>query len=133
MRLRFPMHVYELRPRNDKRGVDLISEVLPFGRLWYGDFVPRLSVTPFNGVCGNNRVGSDYGDDAKSRSPERLARALGHGNSLRTATHFGGVARSCYGFCDCTAHPTQKEETGGTAPLSSPSAQDCKLEQETFS
>jgi len=29
------MHVYEVRPRKDKRGVDLISDVLPFGRLWY--------------------------------------------------------------------------------------------------
>jgi hypothetical protein len=24
-----------LRPRKDKRGVDLISDALPFGRLWY--------------------------------------------------------------------------------------------------
>jgi hypothetical protein len=31
------MHVYEVRPRKDKRGVDLISDALPFGRLWYGD------------------------------------------------------------------------------------------------
>ena len=31
------MHVYEVRPRKDKRGVDLISDLLPFGRLWYGD------------------------------------------------------------------------------------------------
>jgi hypothetical protein len=30
-------HVYEVRPREDKRGVDLISDALPFGRLWYGD------------------------------------------------------------------------------------------------
>ena len=30
-------HVYEVRPRKDKRGVDLISDVLPFGRLRYGD------------------------------------------------------------------------------------------------
>ena len=30
-------HVYEVRPRKDKRGVDLISDALPFGRLWYGD------------------------------------------------------------------------------------------------
>jgi hypothetical protein len=30
-------HVYEVRPRSDKRGVDLISDVLPFGRLWYGE------------------------------------------------------------------------------------------------
>jgi hypothetical protein len=31
------MHVYEVRPRNDHRGVDLISEALPFVRLWYGE------------------------------------------------------------------------------------------------
>jgi hypothetical protein len=29
------MHVYEVRPRKDHRGVDLISDGLPFGRLWY--------------------------------------------------------------------------------------------------
>jgi hypothetical protein len=29
------MHVYEIRSRSDQRGVDLISDVLPFGRLWY--------------------------------------------------------------------------------------------------
>ena len=29
------MHVYELRPRKDRRSVDLISDALPFGRLWY--------------------------------------------------------------------------------------------------
>jgi hypothetical protein len=31
------LHVYEVRPRKDHRGVDLISDVLPFGRLWYGE------------------------------------------------------------------------------------------------
>jgi hypothetical protein len=30
-------HVYEVRPRKDKSGVDLISDALPFGRLWYGE------------------------------------------------------------------------------------------------
>jgi hypothetical protein len=30
-------HVYEVRPRKDKRGFDLISDALPFGRLWYGE------------------------------------------------------------------------------------------------
>jgi hypothetical protein len=30
-----PVHVYEVRPRSGKRGVDLISDALPFGRLWY--------------------------------------------------------------------------------------------------
>jgi hypothetical protein len=28
-------HAYEVRPRKDHRGVDLISDALPFGRLWY--------------------------------------------------------------------------------------------------
>ena len=30
-------HVYEIRPRKDKRGVNLTSDALPFGRLWYGE------------------------------------------------------------------------------------------------
>jgi len=30
------MHTYEVRPRKDHCGVDLISDVLPSGRLWYG-------------------------------------------------------------------------------------------------
>jgi hypothetical protein len=30
-------HVYEVIPRKDKRGVDLISDALPFGPLWYGE------------------------------------------------------------------------------------------------
>jgi hypothetical protein len=28
-------HSYEVRPRKDRRGFDLISDALPFGRLWY--------------------------------------------------------------------------------------------------
>ncbi len=28
---------FEIRPRKDRRGVDLISDQLPFGRLWYGE------------------------------------------------------------------------------------------------
>jgi hypothetical protein len=31
------LDVYEVRPRKDHRGVDLISNVLPFGRLWYDE------------------------------------------------------------------------------------------------
>ena len=31
------VHVYEVRPRKDHRGVNLISDALPFGRLWYGE------------------------------------------------------------------------------------------------
>ena len=28
-------HIYEIRQRTDRRGVDLLSDALPFGRLWY--------------------------------------------------------------------------------------------------
>ena len=28
-------HTYEVRPRRDKRGFNLVSDVLPFGGLWY--------------------------------------------------------------------------------------------------
>ncbi|MGH7981953.1 MAG: hypothetical protein ACREFF_02260 [Candidatus Udaeobacter sp.] len=31
------MHAYEVRPRKDHRGVDLVSDALPFGGLWYGE------------------------------------------------------------------------------------------------
>jgi hypothetical protein len=31
------MHAYEVRPRKVKRGVNLISDALPFGRLWDGE------------------------------------------------------------------------------------------------
>jgi hypothetical protein len=30
-------HVYEVRPRKDHPGVEVISDALPFGRLWYGE------------------------------------------------------------------------------------------------
>src|SRR6266496_1231246 len=30
-------HVYEVRPRKDHRGVNLIADALPFGALWYGE------------------------------------------------------------------------------------------------
>ena len=30
-------HISEVRPRKDRRGFDLISDALPFGRLWYAE------------------------------------------------------------------------------------------------
>jgi len=37
MRLLSKTILYEVRPRADCRGVDLLSDALPFGRLWYGE------------------------------------------------------------------------------------------------
>jgi hypothetical protein len=31
------IHLYEVHPRKDHRGFDLISGALPFGRLWYAE------------------------------------------------------------------------------------------------
>ena len=31
------IHIYQVRPRKDHRGVDLISDVLPLDRLWCGE------------------------------------------------------------------------------------------------
>jgi hypothetical protein len=36
-RCKSTIHAYEVRPRKDNRGFDLISDALPFGRLWYGE------------------------------------------------------------------------------------------------
>ena len=41
------MHVYEIRPRKDHRGVDLISEALPFGRLWYCEVSDAIDYAKF--------------------------------------------------------------------------------------
>jgi hypothetical protein len=70
------MEIYEIRRREDHRGVDLISDVLPFGRLWYGD---ANAVTNAIGYaqhfsCSHDAVISVY-DDA--------------GNVIQTHRHTG--------------------------------------------
>ena len=67
-------HLYEVRPRKDRRGVDLISDALPFGRLWYGE--------P-NAVA--NAVG--YAQH-RSRSQKAVIRVYdGAGNVIETHEH----------------------------------------------
>ena len=53
------LHAYEIRPRKDHRGVDLISDALPFGGLWYGEagressfICGRLGLYGGGGNCG---------------------------------------------------------------------------------
>ena len=67
-----------------------------------------------NGEYGNDRDASVHADGAKSRLLKRAACTLRRRNSLRMAIQLWDKARSCYGFPDCTAHPTQKEEADGT-------------------
>ena len=70
------MHVYEVRPRKDHRGVDLISDVLPFGRLWYGE---------------PNAVANAIGlRTARSRSHDAVIRVHDvAGNVIETHEHAG--------------------------------------------
>jgi len=62
------MHVYEVRSRRDHRGVDLISDALPFGRLWYGE--PNAT---------SNAV--DYAK-FNSRSPDAVIRVYDEGGHV---------------------------------------------------
>jgi hypothetical protein len=41
------IHVYAIRPRKDKRGVDLISDALPFGRLWSTEISHAIGYAEF--------------------------------------------------------------------------------------
>jgi hypothetical protein len=40
-------HVYEARPRKEKRGFDLTSDALPFGRLWYTEIPHAIGYAKF--------------------------------------------------------------------------------------
>jgi len=66
-------HIYEVRPRKDHRSVDLISDVLPFGRLWYD--------TPDHAIgCAKH---SSRSDDAVIRVYDDA------GNVIETHEHAG--------------------------------------------
>src|SRR6266404_9978366 len=74
-------HVYEVRPRADKRGVDLISDALPFGALWY---------------AGPNAITNAIGF-AKfySRSHDAMIRVYDEsGNVIETHEHAGDFKES---------------------------------------
>ena len=68
-------HVYEVRPRKDKR-VDLISDVLPFGTLWY---------------AGPNAASNAIGyAKHRSRSHDAVIRVYDEaGNVIETHEHAG--------------------------------------------
>ena len=68
------MHAYEVRPRKDKRGVDLISDALPFGGLWYTKVSDAVDYPKFY-----------------SRSHDAVIRVYDDaGNVIETHEHDGG-------------------------------------------
>jgi hypothetical protein len=65
--------IYEVRPRKDKRGFNLISDVLPFGRLWYTKPDHAIGYAKF-----------------RSRSHDALIRVFDDaGNVIQTHKHAG--------------------------------------------
>jgi len=73
-------HVYKVCPRKGKCGADLISDALPFGRLWYG---------------GPNAVSNAIGyAKHRSRSHKAVIRVYDEaGNRNRDARASGRVQR----------------------------------------
>jgi hypothetical protein len=69
-------HIYEIRPRKDRRGVDLVSHALPFGRFWYD---------------GPNAVENTIGyAKHRSRSHDAVIRVYDSaGNVIQTPEHAG--------------------------------------------
>ena len=68
------VRIYEVRPRKDKRGFDLISDALPFGRLWY---------------AGPNAAANAIGyAEHRSRSRDAVIRVYDEaGNVIETHEH----------------------------------------------
>jgi hypothetical protein len=48
-------HAYEVRLCKDHRGVDLISDALPFGRLWYGEQNAISNAINYAKFCSRSR------------------------------------------------------------------------------
>ena len=78
------MHAYEVRPRKDGRGFDLISDVLPFGRLWYGEpnavssaigYAKHLSRSHNAVICVYDEAGQP---DPDPRAQRRFQRMVEH-------------------------------------------------------
>jgi hypothetical protein len=55
------MHVYDVRPRRDKRGFDLISDSLPFGWLWSR----RIALESF--LIAGRQIGDSHRKDRAAR------------------------------------------------------------------
>jgi hypothetical protein len=76
IRLFMGVEAYEVSQRSDKRGVNLISDALPFGRLWYD---------------GNNAVGNAIGYAIhNSRSADAVIRVYDDaGSAIEMHEHAG--------------------------------------------
>jgi hypothetical protein len=104
-----PMHVYEVRPRKDHRGVDLISDAMPFGRLWYGELETVSNAIGYaKGRSRSHdaviRVCDDAGNVIETWEHDQSSTALG-----KPPYEYAGPARTRYVTCLLTpsrpSHP----------------------------
>src|SRR4029077_15073059 len=92
------MHAYQVRPRKDKRGVDLISDALPFGRVWYD--------TPDHAI--GYAVQSSRSRDAVIRvydAAGKLTETHEHKRDVKRVVKFYTIkltAKSCIDRCNST-------------------------------
>jgi hypothetical protein len=82
-------HTYEVRPRKAHRGVDLISDVLPYGALWYAEpnaVGHAISYAKFRSRSQNAviRVYDETGNVIEKVS----SRGLGHFHPARRRSNF---------------------------------------------
>ena len=47
--------VYEIRPRKDRRGVDLVSDALPFGSIWYSGPNATENAASYAAFCAGGK------------------------------------------------------------------------------
>jgi hypothetical protein len=93
------MHLYEVRPRKDRRGVDLISDALPFGALWYAEanattnaigyanFYSRSHATVIRVYDAAGNVIKTHDTRASSKSHERAWRPAALRSDCPRACH----------------------------------------------
>ena len=86
------MPVYEVRPRKDHRRVDLISDALPFGRLWYPKPDDAISYAKFFSRSHDAviRVHDEAGNVIETH--EHMAISRGHDQLFSTSL---GVLPNC--------------------------------------
>jgi hypothetical protein len=94
-----PQHNYEVRPRKDKRGVDLSSDALPFSRLWYGERNPISSAIAYA--------------KHSSRSHDPVIRVYDEaGDVIETHEHTGDF-KQCSSPFTCAKRPRSLSRSGG--------------------
>src|SRR5437016_13653258 len=84
-------HVYEVRPRKDHRGVDLISDALPFRRLWYTERDAAIGYAKFRSRS-HDAVNRVYGEfDKIGRVTGRDERAV-ELKAIMQASRMGSIS-----------------------------------------